>query len=625
MQVKNDEKVLNARVADLQKKWNDHCQRLHQGFPKPEPNKHQVLPPIIGLPFVSDKDRSINPGIISPSATKSPSGISTALPVTVGLHQITAGSHSISLPLVSEPKNNSLISGLQVGISRSEQLHTEGLRSNQSAMSDLSTHEDRTSPSSVTSVMTDLVLGTLHKPSGTEELARCSPSKKPIEFRDHQSLSAPKACLSSSNVSQKIDPSNFKAFHSSFLDKVRRQDAAISTISLAIIQCRSGHERRRRASLKGDIWLSFLGPDKLGKKIAATALAELMFGSRENMISIDLGYQDSMSSRDSLCDQHEVRKYDASSRGKTVADHIAGEISKKPSSLVFLENVEKADFMVQDKLTQAIRTGKISDSHGREFGINNAIFVVTSNRVCGKNSSPRKDAVDFCEERILSAQRWRMKMSVESSSEATGRHPNINVLVTSRQESENKQVASKRKLDLSNCHKEQQQFSDSPKRPHKLPSAFLDLNLPVEEEVVETNTECSSGSNGSGGEEAWVEEFLKSMDENVNFEPFDFDSLADYVTKEISKRFCSTIGSDFLMEIDARAMEQILAATWLLEDKRDLDYWLENVLLRSFIELRRRYSNKLSARAIVKLVACEETYTEEHAPGVLLPSRIILD
>ncbi|ONK61851.1 uncharacterized protein A4U43_C08F34240 [Asparagus officinalis] len=33
--VKDDEKVLNVRAADLQKKWNDYCQRLHQGFPKP--------------------------------------------------------------------------------------------------------------------------------------------------------------------------------------------------------------------------------------------------------------------------------------------------------------------------------------------------------------------------------------------------------------------------------------------------------------------------------------------------------------------------------------------------------------------------------------------------------------
>lgn len=617
MQIKDD-KVLDARVVDLQKKWNGHCQWLHKK--KPNTNEHPVFPSIIGLPCISDKNISTNLSITSPSITRSLSGLSSAFPVTVGLQTMASASHSISLPIVSEPVNKDLIAKLQVGLSTQK----EGLGSHHSALSDSSTHEDSGSPASVTSVTTDLVLGTFREPS-CNELAWLSPSKKANEAREHQFLSAPKACLSSSNVSSKLDLSNPKAFYSSFLGKVCRQSAAIRAVSLAIVRCRE-HERHRGASLKGDIWLGFLGPDRFGKKKAATALAELMFGSRQNMICIDLGCQDSIPSRNSICNQYEIGKFYASSRGQTLADQIAGEIGRKPSSVVFLENVEKADCQVQHSLAQAIRTGKICGSGGREYGINNAIFVVSTSRAVDKTSSPRKETGNFYEEKILAAQRWKMKMSVVSNSEATGRSPKSFVSITFRQESDNKQAASKRKLDSSNCHKDQQQFYDSAKRANRLSNAFLDLNLPVEEEMVDNDAGCSSSSNSTDGEEQWLEEFLKSMDENVTFEPFDFDALADHLTKEISKRFFSAVSSDCQMEIDTRAMEQILAASWLLEDVRELNNWLDNVLVRSFVELRQRYSNKLSARCVLRLSACddEETLAEEHAPGVLLPSKIVL-
>jgi len=39
---------------------------------------------------------------------------------------------------------------------------------------------------------------------------------------------------------------------------------------------------------------------------------------------------------------------------KTVVDYIAWELSKKPHSVVFLDNVNQADFLVQNSLFQAI-------------------------------------------------------------------------------------------------------------------------------------------------------------------------------------------------------------------------------------------------------------------------------
>ncbi|ONK61850.1 uncharacterized protein A4U43_C08F34230 [Asparagus officinalis] len=515
--------------------------------------------------------------------------------------------------MVSGPTNKDLISKLQIGLS-----------SHQSGLTNWSTHDDRTSPSSVTSVTTDLVLGTVNEPSCAEELSCRSPSKQLNVVREHQTPLSPKPCLSSSNMSQKLDTSNLKAFYNSLLEKVGRQDAAVFAVSRAIIRCR-GQERRRGASLRGDIWLSFIGQDMLAKKKAAKALAELISGSKENMICIDLGCQDSITSRNSIFYRNEVSKSDVSLRGKTVDDRIAGQISKKPSSVVFLENVEKADIVLQEKLKQAIWTGKISDSHGREFSINNAIFVVTTSKIGGKPSSPSREIVNFSEEKILAAQRWQMKMSVEPISKMTSKRPNLNASFSWRQECEKIQAASKRKLEISDCQRDQQQCSESPKRAHRISNAILDLNLPVEEEEVENDADCSSSSNSSDNEDPWLDEFLKLIDETVSFEPFNFDPLSEYIMREINKRFCSTIGSECLMEIDKRAMEEILAASLLLEDPKGLNNWIENVLVKGFVELRRRHNNKLSTHSTVRLVAMEETFAEVHAHGVLLPSRIILD
>lgn len=627
---KDDEKVLDTKIMDLQKKWNDHCHRLHHGLLTLEANKCPVLPPIIGLPLISDRERVIHQNGLNPAVTQSQIGIGTAIPVTVGLQKISAASLSISLPLASEPIDKDLLSKLQDGVPKKEQIQTEGFQSYQSAPSGLSTHDGRTSPSSVTSVTTDLILGTLHEPSRIMETAALSkrnqysndfsqnsPIKKGNEFQ-RQLSSSSMVCQSSF---QKLDTNNFKSFYRGLLEKVGRQEEAICAISSAVLKCKSGHERRRGASLKGDIWLSFHGPDRFGKKRAAAALAELVFGSREKLIYVDLGCQEGFLRTNTICGRQEIQKYDGGFRGKTVADHIVLEISKKPLSVVFLENIEKADLLVQKSLSQAIRIGKIPDSHGREFSINNAIFVASTKAGRGKVPSP-KEGARFTEEMILEAQSWQLKILVEPISETICRSPKFNVSISSVQEPWNRLVQNKRKIDVS-AHQTEQLEQLGMKRAHKVPATLLDLNLPVDE-VVEKETDCDS-TDTCGGDELWVEDFLNLVDESVNFKPFDFDALADYVLKEISSRARDVIGPECYLEIDVKVMQQILASTWLLEDIKDLNSWLNDVLCRSFIELRQRHSNKLSTHATLRFVAVEETVKEEYAPGVLLPSRIILD
>ncbi|KAJ0987672.1 hypothetical protein J5N97_006028 [Dioscorea zingiberensis] len=641
---KDDKALLNAKVMDLQKKWNDNCKRLHCGFQMIETDNYQLFPHIVGLQYVPDKGEGGNLGKPNFEVIKKQSN----------------WANTFTIPDVLEAKN--LLSELQVRPhSKSEQLETEGFRSHPV----LSDQHDHDSPSSVTSVTTDLFLGTppdaplkeaehaSHaKTEGLLDFTGCLPSKKvegftgripEVHVQSYSSccssdswvkgkkmstgcLTPSSQCQNASNAYQQPDPRDFKAFFRSLVDKVGRQEEAICAISQAILHCRLGPERLRGSSQRGDIWLSFHGPDKVGKRRVAMALSELMFDSREKFISVDLSFQDGIVGPSAICDIPDSDGYDMKFRGKTLTDRIALEVSQKPWSVVFLENVDKADLLVQNALSQAIRTGKFSDSHGREFNINNAIFITTAKTVHGKASFYESNECRcFSEETVLAARGWQMKISVDLLPDAQITTPKANVLVISSQkESGSNQTSpysafmTKRKLNASDGIKD--------RRANKSFKTFLDLNLPVEE-LVETDSHCSSSDEDislSDNSDSWVEDLFESMDERVNFKPFDFDTLADTILKEISDFFLRTIGPGYILEIDIKAMEQILAATWLLEDRTALSNWIERSLCRSCNEGLRRRRN-VSCPAVLRLVACEDELMDQQAPGILLPQKISLN
>ncbi|XP_064984145.1 protein DWARF 53-LIKE-like [Musa acuminata AAA Group] len=669
---KDDTTFFNAKIMELQKKWNENCQRLHHSCQTNNIDNCSTVPRVIDPSCVSNMGRAFNQNSENLDDAQSQRGFGISFPISAGTQTITTASQSISMPSVLEQRNKDLLSKLQVRASKSEQPKREELQPHHG--------DDHASPSSVTSVMTNLVLGTLCEPVWKEEnpasqvqknplveLSGCLPSTKvdvikqnvpdvpvmSLSFsgrRDSQATqtyphdlshsfsqvskgcasACDRASLISSGAWQKLDLGSYKSFCASLIEKVGRQEEAAIAISQAIVHCRTG-ERHRGASLRGDIWLSFHGPDKIGKKRAAVAIAEMLCGSKENFVHVDLSYQEGVARPGTtICAQQEVNGNYAQFRDKINVDHIAAELRKKPQSVVFLENVDKADFLVQDSLSKAINTGKFPDSHGREFSINNAIFILTSATIRGQTFSQRTDCNSFSEETILAAQCWQMKISWEPSREAVSSSPKSNkVSSASSQKPRNAQVylrsgpATKRKLDMSDGCNSQYEVVPA-KRARKTSKEFLDLNLPIEE-VGEDDNDSSSQEDCSKSENSgtWMEDSFNLVDATVKFGPFDFDALADSILNDISKIFCTAAGSDCILEIDTKVMEEILAVAWSSEDRGALNSWFEQVLGRSFVELKHKHN--LSSHKILRLVACEDAIVAEHAPGVLLPSRIILN
>ncbi|XP_042499919.1 protein SMAX1-LIKE 6-like isoform X2 [Macadamia integrifolia] len=636
---------LNHELDIAKRKWNDFCLHHHQSCRKAEVNTYQAgsrsLPTVVGFPFAVDGiERNNGHNGNCKNASLIESGCEGIIPSMSMNLERRVPTPELNRPISVVPKSESdnFLSRLQVTPSKSKNLEAEGIWSPQCTPSSSNVPDGHASPSSATSVRTDLGLGSLYactnkgpeKPTclslkeHLQDSSYSSPTKIDVVNHSVSNRPAQSPTYPAPDLTGAFDPIDFKNLLRGLMDKVGRQDEAIYAISESIIQCRTEGARCRGTNLKGDMWFNFLGPDRVAKKRISLALAEEIFGSEYSLICVDLSSQDGSSCSNKILDCHDMSNYDVKFRGKTVVDFLAGELSKNPLSVVFIENIEKADPLAQRSLSSAIRTGKFSDSRGREVGINNVIFVVASTVTKGmKTPFSRKEPVNFSEERILGARPRQMQIFIGGAHNVSVRSNNSNVLFTPRKGNSGLLV-NKRKLVDPGDLAEQHETFEVAKRAHRSLNISLDLNLPVEElEANDTENRNYDSDTVSENSEAWLEEFFNQMDETVNFKPFDFDALADKILKEINKSFCKTIGCDGLLEIDAEVMEQILEAAWSSDRYEALEDWVNNVLGRCFAEARQRYS--FLVRSVLKLVPGEELSMEEQAPGIRLPAQIILN
>ncbi|XWS74015.1 hypothetical protein CRYUN_Cryun02cG0179100 [Craigia yunnanensis] len=633
---KDGETMLSAKVSGLQKKWNDICRRLHhaQPFPKLDITPSMSQAPVVeGPQFATDKkqrsgeDPSINESQFPNQSPRRQRHMQKIFPPR----------HNLPIPRTSEAENMNFQSRLLVDVSSLAQQTDKGVPwFTHHPRQNLSSCPGRTPSLFVPPVTTDLKLGAIYASTSQE-----SNTTKSLDHKDHLqrfsgSISA-ELDANSENTSyqftqsslcsgltsgEQFDQGDYKSIRKVLAERVGWQDEAVNSVSQAVSQLRSRYGSRHGINCKGDIWLTFLGPDRVGKRRIALALAEVLFGSQEYLISVDLSSQDKVSQSNSIFECQDLNGYDVKFRGKTVSDVIVKELRNKPHSVVFLENVDKADYYVRHSLDQAIRTGKFPDSHGREISINNMILITSSAITKGNiNVLCETKPMKFSEERILGAKSWQMQILVGSLSDDVSRSNDTGTRVTAIKEASTSASVNKRKLIYTVESSELE--TDAQERVHKVYRSCLDLNLPVEETDVDIRLGDSDSESLSENSEGWLEEFFSQVDKKILFRPFNFDGLAYKIVKEVSSQFQRTVGSEVLLEIDQEVMEQILAAAWLADKKGATEDWLEKVLGKSFAEARQKYN--LTPHSVVKLVACEGGVVNEQAPGICLPAKINLN
>ncbi|KAK7281139.1 hypothetical protein RIF29_08860 [Crotalaria pallida] len=443
------------------------------------------------------------------------------VPISVAVQIISTSQTTSPFHLIFKAEQEKHTSKLSGRSKRVEDLEPADLRSSNLSVCDGS----QMSPTSVTSVTTDLGLRICSSPLShksnkpaaqyTSELPKQIPSRFSSNFNladSKQQSQSSSSCLSFDYWGQ-VDARNPKLLFEALSKEVNWQDEALHVIVKTVVSSPTNGVKHHGANRHGGIWMNFVGHDRHAKKKIAVALAEFLYGSRESFIFVDLSSE-------------EMKGCNVKFRGKTIVDFIIGEYCKKPLSVVFLENVDKADVVVQNSLSQAIKTGKITDSHGREFNLNNATFVTSFSDYQNISTSTRTLS-NYSEERILRAKGDAMKLRAEH---VVGdiRSQSFDVANTSINDIPNLIFINKRKLIGENEFHDQHFISNTSKRAHTTSNRLLDLNLPAEEnELEQTNGNTEHASTETRN--LWLQVLCDEVDETVVFKSYYFDAVADSV------------------------------------------------------------------------------------------------
>ncbi len=161
--------------------------------------------------------------------------------------------------------------------------------------------------------------------------------------------------------------------------RVIGQEEAVGAVSRAIRRGRVGLQDPRRPIGS----FLFLGPTGVGKTELSKALAELVFGSEDALIRVDMS---------EYMEAHSVSKMIGSPPGYVGYDD-GGQLSEKvrqnPYSVVLFDEIEKAHPDVFNVLLQVFDDGHITDAQGRKVSFKNTILIMTSNAGAQRIISPK--------------------------------------------------------------------------------------------------------------------------------------------------------------------------------------------------------------------------------------------
>lgn len=117
----------------------------------------------------------------------------------------------------------------------------------------------------------------------------------------------------------------------------------------------------------------FLGPTGVGKTYLAKKLAELMFGSADSLIRIDMSeYTESFNVSRLIGAPPGYVGYEEGGQ-------LTERVRRHPYSIVLLDEIEKAHGNVFNLLLQVLDEGRLTDGNGRLVDFRNTVIIMTSN------------------------------------------------------------------------------------------------------------------------------------------------------------------------------------------------------------------------------------------------------
>lgn len=182
--------------------------------------------------------------------------------------------------------------------------------------------------------------------------------------------------------------------------RVIGQDEAVLAVAKAVKRGRIGLKDPKRPIGS----FLFLGPTGVGKTELSKALAEILFGSENAMIRVDMS---------EYMEKYSVSKIIGSPPGY-VGHEEGGQLSEKvrrnPYSVILFDEIEKAHPDVFNILLQVLDDGRITDSQGHVVDFKNTVIIMTSNAGANAIISPKK--LGFGAKEDAKADYERMKSGV---------------------------------------------------------------------------------------------------------------------------------------------------------------------------------------------------------------------
>lgn len=203
------------------------------------------------------------------------------------------------------------------------------------------------------------------------------------------------------------------------LDKILKarvigQDEAVDAVAKAIRRGRTGLKDPNRPVGS----FIFLGPTGVGKTELSKALADVMFGSENSMIRIDMS---------EYMEKHSVSKLIGSPPGYVGYDEggqLTEKIRRRPYSVVLFDEIEKAHPDVFNILLQILDDGILTDAQGRRVDFKNAVIIMTSNVGAASIVEPKR--LGFSAETGSASDEERMKQNVKDALKSTFRPEFLN-------------------------------------------------------------------------------------------------------------------------------------------------------------------------------------------------------
>jgi ATP-dependent Clp protease ATP-binding subunit ClpC len=152
-------------------------------------------------------------------------------------------------------------------------------------------------------------------------------------------------------------------------EKIVGQSEAITTISKAVRRARAGIKDPRRPIGS----FIFLGPTGVGNSYLAQMLAEVIFGSEDHLIKIDMS---------EFMERHSVARLVGAPPGYVGYEEggqLTEAVRRKPYSVILLDEIEKAHPEAFNMLLQIMEDGSLADAKGRRVDFRNTIIIMTSN------------------------------------------------------------------------------------------------------------------------------------------------------------------------------------------------------------------------------------------------------